>query len=122
MEKGGKKKKERNPGTSGIPMKERVFEVIWPSGERVSKVARLAKRLDTLEGKTVCELWDNLFRGDKIFQILEEELSKQYPGIKFVNYNVFGSTHGGEEKKVITALPSMLKEKGCDAVISAVGC
>jgi hypothetical protein len=122
MKKVDKEKKEKRRGTSEMPMKERVFEAVWPCGERVAKVTRLAHRLDTLRGKTVCQLWDNLFRGDRIFPILEEELLKLYPGIKFVNYNVFGSTHGGEEKKVITSLPSMLKEKGCDAVISAVGC
>ena len=99
-----------------------VYEVLWPRGKKVIKITPLAKRLDTLKGKTVCELWDWLFRGDEIFPMIEKGLEKQYPGIKFVNYQVFGSTHSGEEAKVIAALPSKLKELGCDAVISGIGC
>lgn len=118
----GKGDRTYQTSTSEVVMKERVFEVVWPCGEKVGKITPLSKRVDTLKDKTICELWDSLFRGDKIFQILEEELSRRYPGVKFVNYQVFGSTHGGEERKVIAALPSMLKEKGCDAVISSMGC
>ena len=99
-----------------------IYEVVWPCDKRVIKITRLAKRHNTLKGKTVCELWDYLFRGDKIFQVLEKELKERYPGIKFVNYSEFGSTHGGEEKRTVAALPVRLKEKGCDAVISSVGC
>ena len=98
------------------------YEVVWPCGERVGKVTPLSKRLNTLQGKTIGELWDYLFQGDKIFPILEEELSKRYPGIKFVNYKTFGPTHGGEEKRVVAQLATMLKKHGCDAVISSVGC
>jgi hypothetical protein len=34
----------------------------------------LAPRLSTLEGKTVAQLWDFLFRGDQVFSALEEGL------------------------------------------------
>ena len=54
--------------------------------------------------------------------MIEKELTKRYPGIKFVSYEVFGRTHGEEEAKVIAALPDRLKQNGCDAVISGNGC
>jgi len=98
------------------------YEVVWPCGESVGKVTPLSKRLDSLEGKTICELWDYVFQGDKIYGFLEEELSKKYPGIKFVNYRTFGSTHGGDERKTIAALPDLLKKHKCDAVLSSMGC
>jgi hypothetical protein len=98
------------------------YEVVWPGGQRVAKVTPLSKRLNTLQGKTIGEVWDYLFRGDKIFALLEEELSKRYPGVKFVHYETFGPTHGGEEKRVVGQLASTLKKHGCDAVISSVGC
>jgi len=107
---------------SRIANKGGTFKVVWPGGERMVAFASLAERLDTLAGKTIGELWDFLFRGDEIFSILEEALRKRYPGIQFVKYTLFGSTHGGEEKGVIEHLPALLKEHGCDAVISAVGC
>ncbi len=99
-----------------------MYEVVWPRGRRTVESAHLAKRLDTLGGKTVCELWDWAYRGDNIFPMIEKELAKRYPGIRFVSYEAFGSTHGAEEAKVLAALPDKLKQNKCDAVISGVGC
>jgi hypothetical protein len=82
----------------------------------------LAKRLDTLTGKTVCELWDWVFRGDEVFEILEEELKKRYPGIKFISYKEFGSIDTTNEANVLSALPDYLRKQGCHAVISGVVC
>ncbi len=99
-----------------------MYEVVWPRGKKTVETIRLAKRFDTLEGKTICALWNWVFRGDQIFPIIERELAKRYHGIKFVSYEAFGSTHGAEEAKVIAALPDKLKQNKCDAVISGVGC
>lgn len=99
-----------------------IYEVVWPRGRRVVEGAAYAPRLDSLENKIIGELWDWVFRGDEILPMLEEELAKRYPGIKFVNYNAFGSIHGGDEAKVIASLPEKLRENKCDAVISCMGC
>ncbi len=99
-----------------------VFEVLWPRGRKMVGVSPLAKRLPTLENKTIGFLWDYLFRGDEIFPILEQELSKRFPGIKFVDYNEFGSTHGKEEREVLLGLPDQFKRLGVDAVISGMAC
>ena len=103
-------------------MKNLGYEVVWPRGKRPTETICFAKRLDTLEGKTVCTLWDWLFRGEQIFPVIEKELAKRYTGSKFVGYETFGSTHGGEEAKVIAALSNTLKQNKCDAVISGIGC
>lgn len=99
-----------------------LFEVVWPRGKRVKTGARLAKRLDTLEGKVVCELWDWIFKGNVMFEVWEKELAQRYPGIKFVSWKEFGEIHGGNEKEVIAALPEKLEKYRCDAVICGVGC
>lgn len=99
-----------------------MYEVVWPRGKKVTEMVPFAQRLDTLEGKTVGALWDWLFRGDEIFPMIERELAKRYPGIKFVSYHEFGSTHGGGEAKVLAALPDKLMQNNCDAVISGMGC
>lgn len=98
------------------------FEVVWPRSTRQMKQRALAKRLDTLEGKTVAQLWDYLFKGDQVFALLEEGLRARYPGIRFVSWKVFGSTHGGEEKEALAALPQRFRELGVDAVISGMAC
>jgi hypothetical protein len=98
------------------------YQVLWPRGEKTIEIAPLARRLDSLEGKTVCQLWDYLFRGDEIFALLEEELGARYPGINFVSYEEFGSTHGEDETKILEELPARLEALGVDAVISGMGC
>jgi hypothetical protein len=99
-----------------------VYEVVWPRGKRVTPSVPLAKRLNTLEGKTICELWDWVFRGDEVFEIIEKELRKRYSGVKFVSYKEFGSIDTANEAKVLSALPDYLKKQGCHAVISGVVC
>jgi hypothetical protein len=58
----------------------------------------VAPRLSTLEGKTIDQPWDDFFRGDEIFPILEEELARRLRGVRFVRYDTFGSTHGRDEQ------------------------
>ena len=99
-----------------------VYDVVWPSGKTTVSGAKLAKRLDTLEGKVVAELWDWVFKGDIMFEAFDEELTKRYPGIKFISWKEFGEIHGGNEKEVLAALPEKLKDFGVDAVICGVGC
>ncbi|MFC1988989.1 hypothetical protein ACFLVW_00210 [Chloroflexota bacterium] len=103
-------------------MKNLDYEVVWPRAMRRLESLRCARRLDTLEGKTVGELWDWIFHGDKVFPMIEKELVKRYPGIKFVSYEVFGSTTGAQETENINAFPDKFKEHNCDAIISGIGC
>jgi len=98
------------------------YEAYWPRGARQQKTRALAPRLDTLEGKTVAQLWDYLFKGDEVFALLEEDLKRRYPGIKFVSWREFGSTHADDEKEALAALPKRFKELGVDAVISGMAC
>ncbi|MFC1870116.1 hypothetical protein ACFLYE_02460 [Chloroflexota bacterium] len=103
-------------------MKEPGYEVVWPRGKRMAESVRFAKRLETLAGKTIGFLWDWAFRGEQIFPVIEKELSQRYPGVRFVGYEEFGSTHGGKEAEVLDALPDNLRQNKCDAVISGIGC
>ncbi len=98
------------------------YEVYWPRSPRQTGVKPLAPRLETLEGKTVAQLWDFLFRGDEVFELLEEDLKAKYPGVRFISWRDFGNTHGREERKVLADLPRRLKELGANAVISGMGC
>ena len=110
--------KDRNAG-DGAP--EPVYEVVWPLGRSVSRSVELAPRLPDLNGKTVCELWDWVFRGNEIYPILAAELKKRYPGIKIIDYKTMGDTHGNDEREYVANLPNLLKQHGADAVISGVG-
>jgi hypothetical protein len=99
-----------------------LYDVVWPSGERKQKMRPLARRLDTLKGKTVAQLWDYLFAGDRVFTALEEKLREQYPDVKWVSWREFGSTHAVNEKELLASLPQRFKELGVDAAISCMAC
>jgi hypothetical protein len=99
-----------------------LYEVVWPSGERKQALQPLAKRLDTLNGKTIAQLWDFLFAGDEVFSQLELELRAKYPDVKFVSWREFGSTHAVNEKELLASLPQRFKELGVDAAISSMAC
>ncbi len=98
------------------------YEAYWPRSPRQERMRELAPRLHSLEGKTVAQLWDQLFKGDVVFDLLEEGLKARFPGIRFVSWREFGSTHGGEEKEALAALPRRLEALGVDAVISGMAC
>lgn len=101
---------------------DREYAVVWPRSAKAIEIKPLAKRLGTLEGKTVAFLWDALFRGDEIWPTLKEELGKRYTGLKFIDHDAFGSTHGDEEHRVLAELPARIKSMGIDAVVSGMGC
>jgi hypothetical protein len=96
--------------------------VLWPRGRRTVTARPIAGRLDTLAGKRIGQLWDDLFRGDEIFPMLAAALQQRFPGVTFVDYRTFGSTHGAEEHDVLAGLPARMREHGVDAVISGMAC
>ncbi|MBC2665871.1 hypothetical protein H7F51_10070 [Novosphingobium flavum] len=98
------------------------MQVVWPRGRWARTGAKLAKRLDTLEGKTVAQLWDWVFKGDIMFDVWEEELKKRYPTMKMISWREFGEIHGANEHQALSELPEKFKKFGVDAVICGVGC
>jgi hypothetical protein len=101
---------------------EPTYEVVWPKSPRGVQSRRPAPRLDDLNAKRVAFLWDYLFRGDEIFPVLEAELTARFPGVEIVGYEVFGNTHGSDEKEMVAGLPEGLTQRHIDAVVSAMGC
>lgn len=100
---------------------EGTYEVVSPLGKITAKTKEVAPSLPDLNGKTICELWNYMFQGDRTFPIIEELLKRRYPGVKFVPYTEFGNLHGPEELKLFAELPDKLKKFKCDAVISGNG-
>lgn len=103
------------------PSPEPVYEVVWPLAPSAAVPTTLAPRAPDLSGKTVGELWDYLFKGEEIFPLIRQALAARYPGIRFVEYDTLGSTHGRDDVELARSLPPLLRKHGCDAVISAVG-
>lgn len=98
------------------------YAVFWPRGRRHVRLQPLARRLDTLEGKTVADLWDFLFKGDEVFTWIEEWLKAQFAGVRFISWREFGNTHGSGEREVAANLSQRFEALGVDAAISGMGC
>lgn len=101
---------------------ESQYEVVWPLGRlRVEGGAEFPPALPDLDGITIGEMWDWLYKGDRLFPIVREELRKRFPNIKFVEYPVIGNIHGPDENEIVQGLPQLLQALGCDAVVVGVG-
>lgn len=98
------------------------YSVVWPRSPKSLEVKPLAPRLASLQGRTVAFVWDYLFRGDEIWPILKEALGERFPGMRFIDHDAFGSTHGEDERRVLAELPGKLKSLGVEAVVSGMGC
>lgn len=97
------------------------YDVLSPVGAHVVAEVPPTRPVRDLSGATICELWDRVFEGDRMYAIIEDELRRRFPGIRFVSYDEFGNTHQAEESAVLDRLADRLRGHGCDAVISAVG-
>lgn len=96
-------------------------EAVWPLGKSAYAIAAPRSRLADLNGKTIGELWNRVFRGEEIFPVLRAALKERFPGIRIVDYSNFGATHGAGQEQALAEMPQLLARHGIDAVISGVG-
>jgi hypothetical protein len=97
------------------------FEVYSPLGTSAAQEVAPLDGIVDLNGRTVGYIWDWVFRGDEMFEIISEHLAAQFPDVRFVDHTVFGNMHGPEEREIVAALPGKLHEHGVDAVVVGVG-
>ena len=100
---------------------EPTYKVVWPLGPSTLTATVLKPRPNDLNNITVGEISHGGFRDPEIRPIVEETLKKRFPGIKFVDKDVFGSIRGDNEDEVIASLPARLREHGCDVAIVGIG-
>lgn len=101
------------------------YEVISPVGRLGFDRKGVAPRLETLQGKVVCETWNQGFKGDLMFPVYRELLKERYPGVNVIPYTEFPSStlQGSSEyqREVARKIAATAKEKGCDVLISGNG-
>ena len=102
-------------------MSEQKYEVVWPLGRSVSEAVDQAPPLSDLNDKTVCFLWNGVFRGHEIFPVVAEELKKKFPKVNIIDEKTMGVTHGLDEREYLVNLPDRLRGLKADAVVSAMG-
>lgn len=89
------------------------LEVFDPTGATGATQTH-ARRLDTLNGKTICELSNSLWETHRTFPLIRELLKERFPDAKFVPFTDFPV---GSHFIDVDEIADLVKAKGCDAVI-----
>ena len=90
------------------------LEVYNPAGD-TKLVQSHAPRLETLAGKTICELSNGEWASERTFPAIRELLHKRFPDAKVIPFNEFPV---GTEKIDDEATIDMVMRRGCQAVIA----
>jgi len=101
------------------------MQVVSPAGISAVKITSAAPRIDDLNGKTIGEVWNGVFKGDITFPIIRNLLIEKYRGLKIIPYTEFyhlpGSDVPKHQRELAHQIVASAKEKGCDALISGNG-
>jgi hypothetical protein len=99
--------------------------VVCPAGAAAVKVSAIAPRLDDLNGKTIAEVWNGVFKGDITFPVIRKLLQAKFPGIKIIPYTEFyhqpGSDVPAHQRELAREIVATARRHGCDALISGNG-
>ena len=101
------------------------YSVVSPVGLPVAKAGSGAKRLASLDGMTIGEVWNGDFKGDITFPLIRERLLARYPSLRIIPYTEFPHVHVADnpakQRERVELVARLAREKGCDAVISGNG-
>jgi hypothetical protein len=102
---------------------EEQFAALWPVEAMIPTDTAAVPTMTDLDGRTVAFLWDYLFKGPEMYEIVADALRSEYPTMTFVGHEVFGNIHGtgAEEKQRVAEIPDKLREWGVDAAVLGVG-
>jgi hypothetical protein len=107
-----------------VEMKEKI-EVISPEGLPLAVNRNISQHLETLEGKTIGEVYNNHFKGELMFHTYRRLVKKKFRGVKIIPYDEFPTVYvGGDpasQKRIAREIAAIAKEKGCDAIITGNG-
>jgi hypothetical protein len=105
-------------------MKE-VIGVISPEGLPLGATKNIAPHLDTLDGKTIGEVYNNHFKGELMFQTYRRLFKEKFKGVKIIPFTEFPIVYvGGDaesQKKIAKEIAALAKERGVDAIITGNG-
>ena len=102
-----------------------TFKVISPEGLPLGSTGGVSRPLDSLNGKTIGEVYNNHFRGELMFQTYRRLFREKHPGVRIIPFTEFPIVYvGGDaasQKRVAKEIAALAKERGCDALITGNG-
>jgi hypothetical protein len=104
---------------------EPLYSVVSPLGDSTVDMITMAPRLDSLQGRTVCMVWNHAFKADVTLPAIGASLKNRYPDVKIVPYTEIDAAIRAAERDgpstEAETLRTVMKEKGCDALIAGNG-
>ncbi len=104
---------------------QEMIGVISPEGLPQGTTRNIARHLDTLDGKTIGEVYNNHFKGELMFQIYRRLFKEKYKNVNIIPFTEFPIVYvGGDaesQKKVAREIAALAKAKGVDALITGNG-
>ena len=99
--------------------------VISPEGLPLTASTGASRHLDTLEGKTIGEVYNNHFKGELMFETYRRLFREKYKNVKIIPFTEFPIVYvGGDaesQKKVAKEIADLARLKGVDALITGNG-
>ncbi len=104
---------------------DQKMAVISPEGLPRKASQEASRHLDTLDGKTIGEVYNNHFKGELMFKTYRRLFKEKYPGIKIIPYDKFPIVYvGGDpasQKQKAKDIAALAKEWQVDAIITGNG-
>src|SRR3954462_1620534 len=105
-------------------MQEKIG-VVSPEGLPLGSTKNVSPHLDTLDGKTIGEVYNNHFKGELMFETYRRLFKAKYKNIKIFPFTEFPIVYvGGDaesQKRIAKKIAALAKEKGVDAIITGNG-
>ncbi|MBI2847694.1 MAG: hypothetical protein HYX83_00810 [Chloroflexi bacterium] len=102
------------------------LEVLNPLSMEPNATLSAKPRLNDLNGKTICEVWNGAhWRAPETFPYIRELLKQRFSDIKFIPYTEFPPYSGPVRELTLYGkseeITPVIKERRCDAVILGNG-
>ena len=101
-------------------MSEATYDVVRPLGRLTAVPQEAVAAVENLNGKKVAFVWDLLFSGDIMMEVIAENLRVKFPDVEFIGHENFENVHGVDEVRVVAELPARLKDLGVRTRSSSV--
>lgn len=101
------------------------MSAISPEGLPQGATRGLSRQLDSLDGITIGEVYNNHFKGELMFRTYRRLFQEKFRNVKIIPYTEFPIVYvGGDpatQKKTAKEVARLAKERGCDAIIAGNG-
>lgn len=105
-------------------MKEKMG-VVSPEGLSQGAMSGLSRHLDSLDGKTIGEVYNNHFKGELMFRTYRRLFGEKFRNVKIIPYDespiVYVGGDPASQKKTAQEVAALAKARGCDAIITGNG-